>query len=133
MKNAISADVKKKLLKMQQAELDAVPMYKSLSELVKEPKLKETFLLLAKDEGKHAAIIKKLTGEVLMPKTTNTKVIGFMYRIFGLKAVLKMISKGEFLAAEKYITWVEKFPELEEVRLDEFRHGEIAQKCLNEL
>ena len=59
---------KKILLKSQQGELDAVPMYLRLSAIAKDEALKNIFKQLAAEEGNHAAIFYKLTGEKLKPK-----------------------------------------------------------------
>jgi rubrerythrin len=108
-------------------------MYKALADKVKDAKLKGIFLQLAKDEGKHAAIIRKITGEVLMPKKSKASVITFIYQILGLKVILKLISNGEFEAAKSYISIVELFPEVEEIRQDEIKHGETIKKYLSQL
>ena len=133
MKTIMTEKMNKQLLKAQQAEVDAVLMYKGLSEVVNIESMKEVLLQLAKDEGKHAAIIRKLTGEVLMPKETKKNLVKLIYKVFGLKSVLKLISNGEFSAAENYVSLVAHFPEIEEIRLDEIRHGEIIKKCVTDL
>ncbi|MDF2535367.1 MAG: hypothetical protein K0R18_1526 [Bacillales bacterium] len=133
MKVIMSEKMKIQLLKAQQAEVDAVLMYKGLAEVVNIESIKEIFLQLAKDEGKHAAIIRKITGEVLMPKETKTKLVKLIYKFFGLKRILKLISNGEFSAAKNYVSLVAHFPEINEIRLDEIRHGEIIKECVTQL
>ena len=49
----------KTLIAFRQGELDGVVMYRALAKAVKDPKDKETFLQLAKEEGGHAAVFRK--------------------------------------------------------------------------
>ena len=59
------------LLKSQQGKLDAVLMYNALARAAKEQKEKETFLQLAKEEGRHASVFHKLTHTDITPKHTK--------------------------------------------------------------
>ena len=61
---------KEMILKSQQGELDGVETYKMLAEVVHNEDDVKAFKELAADEGRHAAVFKKYTGEVLKPNKT---------------------------------------------------------------
>ncbi|AWV80317.1 MULTISPECIES: ferritin family protein [Clostridium] len=112
-------------MKAQQGELDAVIVYKKLSSILKEEEYKKTFLSIAADEGKHAAILKKYTEEKLIPKKLKANFVYIIYSIFGLKFTLGILEKGEFKAAEAYLPLQDKFKAIKEILDDEKRHGEL--------
>lgn len=116
---------KKILVKSQQGELDAVPMYLRLSAIAKDEALKNIFKQLAAEEGNHAAIFYKLTGEKLKPKMLKATVLPILQKIIGWKLLLKIISKAEYSAYKTYEPVVEMFAEVDSVRNDEKRHGDI--------
>lgn len=120
------------LLKSQQGELDAVLMYKALSKKVKHKKDAETFTRLATEEGYHAMVFKKLTNKVLKPKKTMAILIPILYSILGRERLYKMIARGEYDAADKYMSVIGRFPEVESVKNDETRHGDMVMALLNE-
>ena len=51
---------RKDLLKAQQGELDAVPMYNALAAVAKHERDKETFRQLAREEGRHASFFQAI-------------------------------------------------------------------------
>ncbi len=123
---SVTAEEKKVLLKSQQGELDAVKMYNALAKVVKDPADAETFRQLAAEEGRHAAVFKALTGEVLKPKNTKAVVIPLLYRIIGKKKLYPIIAQKEYDAVKKYEPVAARFPETESVKNDEQRHGDTV-------
>ena len=121
---------RKQLIKSQQGELDAVILYRKLSEITKKVENKKTFLKIAADEGKHAVILKKYTGENLKAKNLKAIIINILYKVCGAKFTLKMIGKGEFKAAKDYLSLAEKFPNIKEIIKDENLHGELMVSML---
>ena len=71
----------KELLRSQQGELDAVLMYKRLAKVVKTDKERETFLLLAKEEGHHASVFHAYTKKGLKPKKTMARIMPILYHL----------------------------------------------------
>ena len=124
---------KKILVKSQQGELDAVPMYLRLSAIAKDEALKNIFKQLAAEEGNHAAIFYKLTGEKLKPKMLKATVLPILQKIIGWKLLLKIISKAEYSAYKTYEPVVEMFAEVDSVRNDEKRHGDILLEYVEKL
>jgi rubrerythrin len=121
---------KEQLIKAQQGELDAVILYRKLSETVRKTNVKETLLKIAADEGKHAGILRKYTGEDLKPKNFKALIVTSIYKVFGLKFTFKLLEKGELKAAKEYATLVEKFPNIKQIIRDEELHGNLMGKLL---
>ena len=118
------------LLKAQQGELEGVIMYRALADVVKDPKDRETFLQLAKEEGHHAAVFHKLTDKSVKGRKWKGTMLAVLYRILGRKRLYPLIAKGEYAAEKTYEPVVERFPEVASVQADEKRHGDIVMGLL---
>lgn len=119
---------RKAFLGFQQGELNAVLMYKKFAEITKNPKYREAYLEAAKDEGRHAAIMSKYTGETLQPKALQANVLGVLYRILPKKLVHLGISKGEYFGGNGYRPYVrDEYPEIKGMMEDEYKHGDIMK------
>ena len=105
-------------------------MYKALADTVKDPKDREIFLQLAAEEGHHAAVFKKLTGQTLEPKKTLFVVLPFLYKGLGRKRLYPIIAKGEYKAVNTYAPVAERFASVESVKNDEKRHGDMVMALL---
>lgn len=126
----ITENERKVLLKAQQGELDAVKMYNALAKTVRDPKDAETFRQLAVEEGRHAAVFKALTGQVLRPGSAKAILLPILYRIIGKKKLYPIIARGEYDAVKKYEPVAARFPEVESVKNDEQRHGDTVLALL---
>ena len=126
----MTEDQRKELLRSQQGELNAVLMYQRLAKVVKTEKERDTFLLLAKEEGRHASVFHAYTKEVLKPKKTMARIMPLLYHLLGRKRLYRMIAKGEYDAAVGYEHLIADFPEVENVRNDEKHHGDIVSALL---
>ncbi len=116
---------KKTFLGFQQGELNAVVMYRTFASITKNPACKEAYLEAAKDEGRHAAVIAKYTGEKLEPKAFQAKALGVVYRILPKKLVHFGIAKGEVFGGNGYRPYVgATYPEIEGLMKDEYRHAD---------
>ena len=120
----------KELLRSQQGELNAVLMYQRLAKVVKTEKEREAFLQLSMEEGRHASVFHSYTKEVLKPKKTMAHIMPLLYYIMGKKRLYKLIAKGEYDAAIGYEHLIKDFPEVESVKNDEKRHGDIVSGLL---
>lgn len=118
---------KGKLLKAQQGELDGVIIYRKLAEIVKDKDIKDKFLKIAADEGKHAAILKAYTGEVLKPKSIKAKIVITIYKALGNNFTLNLLANGELKAAKNYNELAQDFPNIQKIIKDEKKHAEIAR------
>ena len=120
----------KELVRSQQGELNAVLMYQKLAQVVKTDREREAFLQLAKEEGRHASVFHTYTKEALKPKKTMAIIMPFLYYLLGKKRLYKLIAKGEYDAATGYEHLVADFPEVESIKNDEKRHGDIVSSLL---
>ena len=118
----------KELLRSQQGELNAVLMYQRLAKVVKTDKEREAFL---QEEGRHASVFHAYTKEALKPKKTMAVIMPLLYRILGKKRLYKLIAKGEYDAATGYEHLIADFPDVESVKNDEKRHGDIVSGLLD--
>ena len=125
------ASHREELIHSQQGELNAVLMYQRLAKVVKTEKERDAFLQLAKEEGRHASVFHAYTKEVLKPKKTMAVIMPLLYRILGKKRLYKMIAKGEYDAAVGYEHLIADFPDVESVKNDEKRHGDIVSGLLD--
>lgn len=126
----ISKEDMKILLKSQQGELDVVLMYQALADVVKDKNDAATFRKVAAEEGHHASVFHKLTKKSLRPKKTLAFFMPILYKLIGKKRLYPKIVKGEYEASENYAPVGKKFPEIESVRKDENRHGDIVASLL---
>lgn len=119
------------LLKAQQGELDAVLMYRALAAAVKSERDARTFRQLAAEEGRHAVVFKKLTGQTLKPKKTMAILLPLLYKVLGKKRLYPLIAKGEYAAVKTYKPVAGKFPQVKRVKADERRHGDTVMQLLH--
>ena len=121
----------KELLRSQQGETNAVLMYKRLAQVVKTEREREAFLQLAREEGRHASVFHAYTKQVLKPQKTMAVILPLLYRLLGKKWLYRPIAKGEYAAAVAYEHLIADFPEVESVKNDEQRHGDIVSALLD--
>ncbi len=122
----------KELLRSQQGELDAVLMYQRLAKVVKSEKERDAFLQLAKEEGRHASVFHAYTHEPLKPKKTKSLFMPMLYYLLGKKRLYKLIARGEYGAALGYEHLIADYPEVQSVKDDEKRHGDIVSSLLDD-
>lgn len=118
------------LLRSQQGELNAVLMYQRLAKVVKTDKERDAFLQLAKEEGRHASVFHSYTKIVLKPKKAKSRIMPILYYLLGKKRLYKLIAQGEYSAAVGYEHLIAEFPDVESVKNDEKRHGDIVSGLL---
>jgi rubrerythrin len=121
----------KELLRSQQGETNAVLMYKRLAQVVKTERERETFLQLAREEGRHASVFHAYTKQTLKPQKTMSVIMPLLYRLLGKTRLYRMIAKGEYDAAVAYEHLIADFPEVESVKNDEKRHGDVVSALLD--
>ena len=121
----------KELLRSQQGETNAVLMYKRLAQVVKTEREREAFLQLAREEGRHASVFHAYTKQVLKPQKTMSVILPLLYRLLGKRWLYRLIAKGEYDAAVAYEHLIADFPEVQSVKNDEKRHGDIVSALLD--
>lgn len=122
---------KKAFLSAQQGEINAALMYRTFANMTKDDKLKAIFLDAAADEGRHASILSKYTGEKLKPNKSQAKLLGIAYKILPKKIIYFAMYKGEYAGGNGYKPYINDYPELEDMMNDEYRHGNIFKDLMN--
>ena len=123
-------EARKTLIKAQQGELDGVETYLMLAEVVYNEDDVKAFKELAADEGRHAAVFKNITGEVLKPNKTQAFAVAVLYSLLGKKILYPLIAKFEYAAIPGYEELMKDYPEVESVKNDEKRHGDTLNSLL---
>ncbi|MCR5301400.1 MAG: rubrerythrin [Lachnospiraceae bacterium] len=126
----MTKEVRKTLIKAQQGELDGVETYKMLAEVVHNEDDVKAFKELSADEGRHAAVFKNYTGEVLKPNKTQAFAVAVLYSLLGKKILYPLIAKFEYAAIPGYEELMKDYPEVETVKDDEKRHGDTLNGLL---
>ncbi len=119
------------MIKAQQGELDGVETYLMLADTVHNESDRQAFKKLAADEGRHAAVFAKYTGEVLKPGKLQGRAVVVLYHLLGKRALYPLIAKFEYAAIPGYEELEKEFPEVESVKNDEKRHGDTLKNLLD--
>lgn len=123
-------DIKQELLKAQESEMETVVIYKYLAGRAKDPDMKNAFLKMAADEGKHAGILRKYSGKTVTRKEKPALRFRIMTRLFGLKMVMRMMLTSEQKNAEAYAPVAKANPAMRDILNDERRHCKILQQLI---
>ena len=124
-------DIKQELLKAQESKMETVVIYRYLSTRAKDPEVKATLLRMASDEGKHAGVIRKFTSKTLKRKEQPAFRFRMMTRIFGVKAMLRMMLTTEQKNVEAYRPAAKANSALRDVLKDEQRHVQLLNDMLS--
>ena len=123
----------KQLIQFQQGELDAVVLYQQLAKVMKDSESTSLFLQIAADEGGHAAIIRKITQAKLTPSHSKARLVVFLYRLVGLKRLLKILSNGERKASVTYQPFIKEYPTLQQIANEELKHADLLALLANKI
>ena len=126
----MTEEIKNIFMEAQKGELDAVIMYNMLADAMESEnkEIAENLRKIAKDEGKHAAIFKKLTKEVVVPDDAQAKYVCGLLPAIGAKTLFANMAKGEYDSIEKLKVLQDEYPELREIVEDEPKHGDALIK-----
>ena len=112
----------------QQSELDAVLMYRALADKAKSNAEKELLLRLGAIEGKHAAVLRGITGSgERKPTDALAKPIALLERFAGRGLTYRLIALGEKAAYYLYQPLAKEHPELQTNAKEETEHGKTLQ------
>ena len=62
---------------------------------------------------------------------SEAAALPMLYKVLGKKRLYPIIAKFEYGAADTYRPAAEKYPEIEEVKNDEHRHGDMVKSLLH--
>ncbi len=111
---------------MQQYELNALAMYRRLAKVVRAPKDRELFRLLAKDQKENAGIFHDYTKKTMRPQKLLAFVAPVLYYVLGRKLFYKLIVKGNHEVTADCENLASDFPQVKVVRNAKYRHISIV-------
>jgi len=124
----------KLLLVFQQSELDAVRMYQVLTEGAADENEKQLLRQLGAVEGRHAAILRGITGiSDLKPTDKMAKPVGLLREKLGKTATYTLLALGEHGAYFLYQPLARKYDALKQVAQDERDHGNTLLRLVKAL
>jgi len=124
----------KLLLVFQQSELDAVKMYQVLTDKAAGEDEKQLLRQLGAVEGRHAAVLRGITGvSDLKPTDKMAKPIGLLREKLGANATYTLLALGEHGAYFLYQPLAKKYDALRQVAQDERDHGNTLLKLVRAL
>lgn len=124
----------KLLLVFQQSELDAVKMYQVLTDKAAGEDEKQLLRQLGVVEGRHAAVLRGITGvSDLKPTDKMAKPIGLLREKLGAKGTYTLLALGEHGAYYLYQPLAKKYDALRQVAQDERDHGNTLLKLVRAL
>jgi VIT1/CCC1 family predicted Fe2+/Mn2+ transporter len=118
----MDAAVMRKLLAAQRNEISESQTYAWLARHVKDEKNRAVLEGIAKDELGHYEVLKRLTQRDVAPRGLWVLWYRLVSRVLGLSFGLRLMERGEDLAAGLYGVLKKQLPELAELFLDEQRH-----------
>lgn len=136
--NAISPELKKKLIIVQKNEVTEAEVYKRVAGFIKDEKNKEIVINIGKMEEKHADIWQSYTHTKLKPDKLRVWFYTNIVRFLGLTFGLKLMEKHEHDAIINYDKLSTIIPQAKEIQEDEKVHEQqllemIDEKSLNYL
>jgi len=118
----IDDNLKKKILKAQQSEINEYHVYLKLAKLVKHKRNSSIFKKIARDEMKHYNFFKKFTKVDLKPNKLKIFWYILLARVFGVVFGLRLMESGEIFAEEEYKKFKNKIPCIDLIIKDEVEH-----------
>jgi VIT1/CCC1 family predicted Fe2+/Mn2+ transporter len=119
----IDKDTEKKLITAQKTEITEHYIYDRLSHSVKGDGNREILQRISKDELKHHNLCNYYTCIEVKPNRFKIWLYYVISRVFGITFGLKLMERGEDKAHAAYQQLAKTIPEVENVVLDEERHG----------
>ncbi len=116
----------------QQDELNGSLLYHRMSQIVKNPKEKETLEALSQDEKRHSEVFRNYTGHNLKPNIIYVNFMLLLKKILGYTFLIKLVERGETKSLELYVKEIDTMPELKTVIKDEEHHEELLITMLDE-
>lgn len=119
----IDKDTEKKIITAQKTEITEHFIYERLSQSIKGERNREILRSISEDELKHHDLCNYYTCIEVKPSRFKIWLYYVISRIFGITFGLKLMERGEDKAHAAYQLLAKTIPEVENVVLDEERHG----------
>lgn len=132
MKNKISEQAMKIILKMQQNELTESVIYEKIAKFAKGDINKQTLMRLAQEEKAHYEIWKKYSGVEMKPNKRKIFKYTLFARLLGFTFAVKLMEKGEKSAQSTYELLQSEISESSAIRQQEEEHESALMAMLDE-
>lgn len=121
-----------KLLQIQRDEIESLEIYSRLAKYEKIPANRKILQSIAKDEGIHYKMLKKITGSDIQPRRWRIFLYVSISRILGLTFGLKLMELWEAEAQGAYKSIAHKYPDVEKILREEEAHEQELIHMLKE-
>ena len=128
----LEKDIEKKLLSMQQDEINSFHTYQRLAGIVKDEHNRKVISTIANDEHGHYQTLYKITKKHVKPNRFKINLFFWMAKILGLTFSIKLMERGEEIAQIAYKSLVSIYPQLEQIWKDEETHEDELIAMLDE-
>lgn len=122
MKENLTTEVKKKILLIQQDELDSSITYQRLANSVKDEQNRDILINIAEQESQHCAVWESYTGINLKPNQSKINHFFWISKLLGLTFGIKLMERGEEKGQKAYKEISALFPEVNQIIKDEEIH-----------
>ncbi|MDR2192937.1 MAG: VIT1/CCC1 family protein [Treponema sp.] len=119
-------------LACQKNEITEYRIYTRLAILCPNERNAEIPRSVGHDEYEHSLFWESHTGQKISPDAGKVFRTVALARVLGLTFVLKRMEKNEGIAAQKYQTLIEAYPDIETISADEDAHEQALLGCLDE-
>lgn len=121
----MTAEQRATLIAMQRNEATEAMVYAHLAAIEKHEGNAAILQRIAGDEARHGAILEDMLGFSVPPQKWRAALYILVARLFGLSFGLRLMERGESMAADAYGKLAADFPTFQQIAEDEQRH-EIA-------
>ncbi|MBV6392891.1 MAG: hypothetical protein KPEEDBHJ_02118 [Anaerolineales bacterium] len=128
----LSEDVRRKVVKFQEAEITEYHIYKRLAKRIKSPENAAILDRIAEDELRHYNGWKKYTGENVAPRWLNVWFYTALSLAFGFTFGVKLMERGEEGAQRNYASVAKEIPEAAKYQEEENHHEHELINMLDE-
>ncbi len=124
--------VLKKLVKIQNNEINEYHVYSRLSKIIKDEKNKKVLYEISLAEKKHSEFWRQKTEIKPIPNLIKVFFIVFLARIFGITFILKLMEKREGTGSRIYENLGNEFSDAKKISLEEAEHEKKLILMLDE-
>lgn len=129
---ALSEDIRRRVLLFQRTEITEYHIYKRLAKRVKSSENSALLDRIAEDELRHYNEWKKYSGEEVSPRWLNVWFYTALSLLFGFTFGVKLMERGEETAQKNYASVMHEIPEAAKFQHDEDEHERELIDMLDE-
>jgi len=128
----VDARIRESLLRKQIVERTEQAIYSRLARSAGSDANAEVLNRIARDEGAHAGLLARYTGEDPGPRRILVLAYSWLARVFGLTFALRLMERGEQSARDGYRAVAPDYPDLARLAEDEEAHEQALLDLIEE-